>query len=245
MVAPVAARLRELLQQNPDRGNMSLLITGHSAGGAVASLLYAHMYSTTPQASSELNHLTGFFKRVHCITFGAPPLSLLPIQRTEAARKRKSCFFAFANEGDPVVRADRRIVGSLLKLWASPAPDVLGGKLSMLDLSVPGLPSGRKKQKKNKHKPANSNGNGSGNSGGNGKRTPPIWPIPDSILSLAGRVVVLRNRPGTVGEQNVEAVGASDEMLRGVVYGDPMMHMMSLYKSRVEGLAVRAVVGEN
>ncbi|KDN67395.1 putative vegetative cell wall protein gp1 [Colletotrichum sublineola] len=54
-VRPVAARLRQLLEEDPARGAYSLLITGHSAGGAVASLLYAHMLATSPQAESELN----------------------------------------------------------------------------------------------------------------------------------------------------------------------------------------------
>ncbi len=57
MIKPVAARLRGLLEEDPSRAGSSLLITGHSAGGAVASLLYAHMIGRTVQ--SELNVLTG------------------------------------------------------------------------------------------------------------------------------------------------------------------------------------------
>ena len=57
MIKPVAARLRSLLQENPARSTFSLLMTGHSAGGAVASLLFAHMLSEG--VKSELNVLTG------------------------------------------------------------------------------------------------------------------------------------------------------------------------------------------
>ena len=57
MIKPVATRLRSLLEENPARSSCSLLITGHSAGGAVASLLYAHMLAE--QVRSELNILTG------------------------------------------------------------------------------------------------------------------------------------------------------------------------------------------
>lgn len=57
MVKPVAARLRSLLEEDPSRSSFSLLMTGHSAGGAVASLLYAHMLAEV--AKSELNILTG------------------------------------------------------------------------------------------------------------------------------------------------------------------------------------------
>ena len=53
MVEPVAARLRQLLEDDPSRSRYSLLITGHSAGGAVASLLYSHMLVSprSPRAS--------------------------------------------------------------------------------------------------------------------------------------------------------------------------------------------------
>ena len=57
MIKPVAARLRSLLEENPARSSFSLLMTGHSAGGAVASLLYAHMLAE--DVKSELNILTG------------------------------------------------------------------------------------------------------------------------------------------------------------------------------------------
>ena len=57
MIKPVASRLRQLLEEDPSRTCCSLLMTGHSAGGAVASLLYAHMMSEAVR--SELNILTG------------------------------------------------------------------------------------------------------------------------------------------------------------------------------------------
>ncbi|KAF9891659.1 hypothetical protein FE257_003671 [Aspergillus nanangensis] len=72
MLAPVAARLRQLIAENPSRTAYSLLITGHSAGGAVASLLYCHMVEGGVE-ESEVSALRGFFRRVHCVTFGAPP----------------------------------------------------------------------------------------------------------------------------------------------------------------------------
>jgi alpha-beta hydrolase superfamily lysophospholipase len=55
MIRPVAARLRALLEEDPGRSSCSLVLTGHSAGGAVASLLYAHMLSEG--INSELNIL--------------------------------------------------------------------------------------------------------------------------------------------------------------------------------------------
>ncbi|KAJ9427584.1 Alpha/Beta hydrolase protein [Fusarium oxysporum] len=122
MVRPVAARLRQLLQEDPKRSTFSLLITGHSAGGAIAALLYSHMVAQTNAAESELNVLTNCFKRIHCVTFGAPPVSLLPLAKPDTHALRKSIFLSFVNEGDPVVRADKAYVKSLLDLLASPPP---------------------------------------------------------------------------------------------------------------------------
>ena len=70
MVNPVTERLQHLLDDNPHYEPYALLITGHSAGGAVASLLYCHLLAM--QASSELTVLSRRFQRVHCVTFGAP-----------------------------------------------------------------------------------------------------------------------------------------------------------------------------
>jgi hypothetical protein len=122
MVNPIAARLRALLTENPSRASCSLVITGHSAGGAVASLLYAHMMATSSSARSELNNITGCFKRVHCVTFGAPPISLLPLSKPNERRLQRSVFLSFVNEGDPVARAEKAYVLSLVQLLAAPAP---------------------------------------------------------------------------------------------------------------------------
>ncbi|KAJ4302042.1 hypothetical protein N0V88_002178 [Collariella sp. IMI 366227] len=126
MVTPVASRLRQLLEEDPSRASYSLLITGHSAGGAVAALLYSHMHASSNTASSELNAVAGCFKRIHCITFGTPPISLVPLTKpTDFARRpqfKKSLFMNFVNEGDPVTRADKAYVKSLLELFAAPAP---------------------------------------------------------------------------------------------------------------------------
>lgn len=234
MIAPVASRLRTLLQENPSRSNCSLLITGHSAGGAVAALLYAHMMSTIVR--SELNHLTGFFKRIHCITFGAPPVSLLPLQKPTDKRHEKSLFLSFINEGDPVPRADKTVVSSLVKLYASPAPNSICNlsTVSNLVLPVQGKKSKRpQKGKSNSWPPPGPTG------------PMPVWNIPPSTLSTAGRLVLLRIKPGTVGEQNIEGCVVTDEQLRGVVFGDPMCHMMNLYARRIEILATRAVTAKS
>ncbi|KXJ92652.1 Alpha/Beta hydrolase protein [Microdochium bolleyi] len=243
MIAPVAARLRQMLEEDPRRASYSLLITGHSAGGAVAALLYSHMLSTSKSASSELNTLTSFFKRVHCVTFGAPPISLRPLEKPQRHELRKSLFLSFINEGDPVTRADRAYVKSLFELFAAPTPKDKPRSSSSSKTS-----SGRSSDKKSSSSKQSSNPSLS-------KRTNVTWKVPACTLSNAGRLVVLRSgnpdsrvrRTKTVEERLNEGVVAqvvTDDQLRDVIWGDPVCHVMKLYSGRIEVLAVGAVTGK-
>jgi len=231
----------------------------------VAALLYSHMLSTSPEAESELNILTGCFRRVHCITFGAPPVSLLPLGKRDVKSDRKKwLFLSFVNEGDPVCRAEKKYVKSLLNLYTSPVPNI--GSIDSL-------------------KPQKLSPYGSGGSGGKSSSsltlnkirlspkqskapTPatdvlpkPIWPVPPATLSNAGRIVLLRGvaRPDEAEkkskkkkitgsdrmDEGVIAQIIDDQILRTVIWGDPMAHMMTLYRRRIEVLAMNAVLGRN
>lgn len=262
MVHPVAERLRSLLREDPNHASSALLITGHSAGGAVASLLYSHMLSDT--VHSELTHLRGFFRRVHCVTFGAPPVSLLPLQKQPSPAYRKSIFLSVINEGDPVPRADKAYVRSLLELYVAPAPgsssssssSPLGPLESLLGSYVNRWVYDRYKDNRRR------------------KHARPTWKLPPSTLSAAGRLVVLRT-PASASrrrrsfhprthptysslapteereaeeeeeeeEEEIEACTTTDEELRGLVFGDPLMHAMDLYARRIEILARNAMRG--
>jgi hypothetical protein len=249
MIKPVADRLRVLLEENPARSNCSLLITGHSAGGAVAALLYAHMMST--KIESELSYLTGFFKRVHCITFGAPPISLRALQKPSDVRHRKSLFFAFVNEGDPVPRADKTFVKSLIKLYTSPVPSTSAvaatlTSMSKLNLSqnVPVAPPKSKLKSSFVPRLTRPSKASLQSTSTSTTSTAPKWDIPPSTLVPAGRLVVLRPQVGARGKNGqevIEAVTVDGETFRKVVYGDPMKHQMRMYRERIEGIAVRAV----
>ncbi|KAF2144332.1 uncharacterized protein K452DRAFT_223435 [Aplosporella prunicola CBS 121167] len=251
MVAPVAARLRTLLSENPHRSTCSLLITGHSAGGAVAALLYAHMLSTTVQ--SELTRLTDFFKRVHCVTFGAPPVTLLPLSKPPSPRHKKSLFFAFINEGDPVIRADKEVIKSLLRLYANPAPHnsslaTLSSATLQSSANLLGVGKKAAAAAKRPHQPKAS----SWSAPAPAHLLPmPSWKVPPGTLSCAGKLVLLRDRPGarhpgaalqhSHNDHDLEACVVEDEQLRAVIFGDPVCHMMRLYARRIEVLATRAV----
>jgi hypothetical protein len=198
---------------------------------------------TSEVAQSELTHLASFFKRVHCVTFGAPPVSLFPLQHPEGRRHKKSLFFAFANEGDPVVRADKAIIKSLLKLYAVPAPsDPCKIVCPIVNAVAPGLVPPRLKKKKSNHALKASSWPGSGQ--GQVHVYQP-WKVPASTLSLGGRILLLRPRYGGIGPEDLELCGVTDEMLRTVVYGDPMAHAMKLYSRRIEMMATKAATGQS
>ena len=237
MIKPVASRLRSLLEEDPSRSSCSLLMTGHSAGGAVASLLYAHMLAT--DVKSELNILTGCFKRIHCLTFGAPPVSLLPLAKpsTGEARLKKSLFLSFINEGDPVPRADKAYIRSLLDLYTSPSPSV-PRTAAVTDKSHKcTLGFVRPKTNRANSAPATISA-----------PPPPqyVWSIPPGALSNAGRLVVLRGEKVTKDnlDDDVKAEITTDQQLREVVFGDPVMHMMKVYARRIEVLATKAVTAK-
>lgn len=245
MVRPVAERLRQMLQEQPGRADYSLLITGHSAGGAVAALLFMHMLARSPQSESELNVLTGCFKRIHCVTFGTPPISLLPLMKPDRPELRKSLFLGVVNEGDPVVRADKGYVKSLLELLANPPPAASSASPPLPPRHDTGKTTSKKQKKPQK-----------GDKQKRGYRSSATWDVPPCTLSNAGRIVVLRTadpyaRPAdlkTVKErlsEGVVAVTCRDDDLRGVIWGDPVAHMMSLYAGRIEKLAVGAVTAKN
>lgn len=211
MVSPVAARLRSLIAEDPNRIAHSLVITGHSAGGAVASLLFCHMLAQTVR--SELTPLRAFFKRVHCVTFGAPPVSLYPLQLPRWNRlspHHRSMFFAFINEGDPVPRAEKAYLFSLVELYTSPTTTTttttanrrskpLRWKLPQATLSTGGQLVLLRRQRQ-RHRSSGA---------------------------------VLRRGEG----EGVEACMISYAQLRDAVFGDPLKHTMDLYARRIDELA--------
>ena len=139
---------------------------------------------------------------------------------------------SFINEGDPVPRADPAYVRSLLRLYASPPPG------SGCAASLPVLNGKGKRPAKPKKSATASQTITSKDF---------VWEVPPGALSNAGRLVVLRGSAGqeaaTVREDDVKAQITSDQDLRGVVFGDPVMHMMKIYSRRVEVLATKAVTG--
>lgn len=176
------------------------------------------------------------FKRIHCLTFGTPPISLLPLTKPPTLRCKKSLFMSFINEGDPVPRADKAYVRSLLNLYASPAPG---------SNCIASLPAPKPCKRKANFKKATGRRKNTPNTN-SAPAQAPVWSVPAGALSNAGRLVVLReNRNSTAGpEDDIKAEITCDQELRGVIFGDPVMHMMKVYARRVEILATKAVTAK-
>ncbi|RMZ39195.1 hypothetical protein AFCA_006562 [Aspergillus flavus] len=217
MVPSVAAYLRDLLTEDPNRASYSLTLTGHSAGGAVASLLYCHLLSTS--VSSELKHLASFFGSIHCVTFGAPPVSIRPLFPTKSPASLGSMFYAFINEGDPVPRAEKPYITSLLNLYMSPAPFSLGTSRTYPFVS-------------RKDKPAIW-------------RVPPATlHLAGNVVLLRHQsqdpVLNLPHGANTIQKDEIEACQIPSEIIHDVIFGDPIKHWMGLYQERIEHLTRRS-----
>ncbi|KAF2034075.1 alpha/beta-hydrolase [Setomelanomma holmii] len=222
MVNQVATQLQQLPAsvEKP-----SLLFTGHSAGGAVAALLYSHMTSTS--VSSELTALASLFPSINCITFGAPPLSLTPLPKRDHAA---GIFLSFANEGDPVLRlSNAAYVKSLAKLMtASPPSSVVAPAVQPVKV-VRGSRGTRVIRTVAPLAPP----------------TPweelPLWPTPPAPLTNAGDVILLRDRENG----SASASRVADEELADVIFGDLAQHTIEMYMRRIKEVAFDAMMGRN
>ncbi|KAL4800772.1 Alpha/Beta hydrolase protein [Aspergillus venezuelensis] len=118
MIEKIAKAISSILSKaeaDGMKGDVQLLFTGHSAGGAVASLIAAHMMSENP---SVLAQLSGKFTSINCIVFGSPPVSNSGLGLTHGP----STFLSIINEGDPVPRIDKAYIETLLIIYVSPMP---------------------------------------------------------------------------------------------------------------------------
>ncbi|MCJ1400342.1 hypothetical protein MMC11_003547 [Xylographa trunciseda] len=99
-----------------------VLFTGHSAGGAVASLLFLRFLSVAARDYPSM--------RFSCITFGSPPVVTPDISdifkyiRKDDQHDRLGLTLAFVNEGDLVSRLDKDYVLSIKRLLDVGGPEI-------------------------------------------------------------------------------------------------------------------------
>lgn len=228
MVSHVATQLQQYTAL-PEGERPMLLFTGHSAGGAIAAMLYSHMVSTTIE--SDLTSLTNHFSQINCMTFGAPPVSQAPLLRRDHT---PGVFLAFANEGDLVLRtSNAAYFKSLAKLMTASPPPSTAPVVAPAPVKVV-----------------------RGSRGAAVYRQPvaalpptpwedlPLWPTPAPSLTNAGDIILLRDRLENgiaIGPATASSITSED--LRDVIFGDLAQHTSEMYLRRVRELALSAIIG--
>ncbi|KAI0874390.1 Alpha/Beta hydrolase protein [Hypoxylon argillaceum] len=109
LLAPVSAQIEKHLSKGQD---FKIVLTGHSAGGAVATLL--HIALTIKFTSVSFS----------CITFGSPPVAAVVAEEDRIAINRilaQAPVLNIVNEYDLVPRLDRGYLRSLIRLFNSEA----------------------------------------------------------------------------------------------------------------------------
>lgn len=116
-----------------------LVLTGHSAGAAIASLLYALLRSIE---SSSLSQAVAEFDKVHCIVFGAPPIPMEPLlgDVNKQPNRHGSLFLSFINGGDPITKAPTRYSESDVNVHLAKRLFVNSGVLLSMRRDIAALP---------------------------------------------------------------------------------------------------------
>lgn len=114
-LAPVFTEQLTSFLKGSDGRDIELIFTGHSAGGAVAALLFSQFLTSQHLGTWPTN------VRASCITFGAPPSFSTEVtrilERHVNQAVRPGLMLAFAVEGDPVPRMDAEYSKELVRLY--------------------------------------------------------------------------------------------------------------------------------
>ena len=199
-----------------------LVFTGHSAGGGIAALIFAHLllYSDKIYKSLCLQYtacfilfpmLTGIsgLRYIHLVTFGAPPIfssalntKLIELHQNIAnvpengegddSGTRRGLFMSIVNQGDPVARADKAYIRSLVELYAKTSPT---------DAS---LQTSKKE-----------------------------WTLPPAELANAGVVIVAHDTKADIKETDWKLSIVGQRILDGLVWGNVKAHAIEVYGTAI------------
>ncbi|SCN68255.1 uncharacterized protein FFB20_02965 [Fusarium fujikuroi] len=102
----------EIIRQvTADKSLKDVVFTGHSAGGAVASMVFLHFVCHCP---SELSNA-----KFSLVTFGAPPVTSKNVTELAQALPQTRHIYAVVNEHDLVPRVDQGYITSIIMLYRS------------------------------------------------------------------------------------------------------------------------------
>ncbi|RYP56593.1 hypothetical protein DL769_009904 [Monosporascus sp. CRB-8-3] len=112
-ILATVAKLKSQMPEAPE--DIDLLLTGHSAGGAMAQLFYA--VAALESSRRAIAAMAPDFRRVHCIVIGAPPITTIPIDPPRRDPFQSGTFLSIINEGDPVPLMQQDYVQALLEVF--------------------------------------------------------------------------------------------------------------------------------
>ncbi|KAK9859128.1 hypothetical protein MYU51_016163 [Penicillium brevicompactum] len=190
---------RRIQKYKQSGAGSQVLFTGHSAGGAVASLLFLRSLSTSTDDSPCFS----------CITFGAPPTVSPPVNLDHISSSGGGVCLNIINEFDPVTRADKPYILSLVNLikrmYHQPPisdPSIDAQAPSLTIDSEPGDTS---------------------------------WPLPRAVLFHVGPRILLRKR--LVGDEiELQAAEISQSEFEKLLFCGAAVHKRVDYGARVDAL---------
>ena len=195
-----------------------VVLTGHSAGGAVASLLYLLLSS---RDDSDM--------RLSCITFGAPPCvsSTVNLSAVKSGLWDPPVCLNIINEFDFVSRADPPYLLCVINLLRS----------------MYGLPSLEPSSDNDTKAPTTSSDTDSV-SIVNGDDDA-IWPTPPGLYRHIGELVILATRlDEATGNVRMHALKASPTQLSQLLFCRLSVHRRACYNERISLLASQSSVSE-
>ena len=232
----LAPRIAKHLEKTKaPNGPRQVLFAGHSAGAAVASLLFYHSLSTSSeQCKSSLHPAlcpmvvnprppTDPWLSFSCVTFGSPPIcdSKFASLANRLREETKTCRFHinFLNEFDLVPCLDKPYVLSLINLYRTKfsLPPIQSEESVVSSTTV-------------------------GASSSSNIDTTSFWPLPAPVLVHSGEMVLLSLDESLDGEYEtgkLRATTISNDVLGSLVYCRLAAHKMDLYLTNLSELLNR------
>jgi hypothetical protein len=231
------------ISENQERQVKNVVFTGHSAGGAVASLLYQKFLLEAASSCICLDFPTRYRAnkstdpnlKFSCITFGSPPT--LSVDITEALRTAPSLAayrglnLAFVNEFDMVPRADQTCVRSLIDLYRSiyhleplMTDAIRNPKEPTVKYELPPFDFGQNESETHNGDPKIDN----------------QWKLPLAEYHIIGDLVLLRKekdtraRAGVTSGRVLRALSISPQEFEKLLYCGIETHSRTYYDDRVE-----------
>jgi hypothetical protein len=195
-----------------------VILTGHSAGGAVSSLIFLHLVCKSSAKFSSL--------KFSLATFGSAPVISTDIIDNMLKRRNVGLILAFVNEYDIVPRADRSYVRSIVDLYRSRYG--LGSVTTPSSMtSLPKPTSSEAALQSETDSLSNS-------------VMDKIWPLPQPTYRVVGEIVILQSTALSKSidldpsAKTVRAVKVSSGEFSNLLFCDLGVHKRRIYLQRLE-----------